>query len=109
MKPTDRVSQLAARHFEAPGADLLRFLRQRLGSDAAARDIAQEAYLRFIRLDDPDRIDNPEVICFVSRAIYFGSISCGSEAWPGKRRLRKHRRWRARRSIWRFLPRWVSD
>lgn len=64
MKPTDSVSTLAARLFEARGADLLRFLRQRLGSIADARDIAQETYLRFIRLSDPARIDNPEAYLF---------------------------------------------
>jgi RNA polymerase sigma factor (sigma-70 family) len=64
MKPADHVNKLAARLFHARGADLLRFLRQRLGSIADARDLAQETYLRFIRLGDPDRIDNPEAYLF---------------------------------------------
>lgn len=64
MKSTDSVRTLAARLFEARGTDLLRYLRQRLGSVADAGDIAQEAYLRFIRLGDPARIENPEAYLF---------------------------------------------
>ena len=59
-----RLGALAARLHESRGADLLRYLRQRLRSDAAARDIAQEAYLRFIRLGDPERIENSEAYLF---------------------------------------------
>ena len=64
MNMTDRVITLAARLFEARGADLLGYLRRRLSSEADARDIAQETYLRFIRLGNPDRIDNPEAYLF---------------------------------------------
>ena len=64
MKSTDSVRTLAARLFEARGTDLLRYLRQRVGSVADARDIAQEAYLRFIRLGDPARIENAEAYLF---------------------------------------------
>jgi RNA polymerase sigma-70 factor (ECF subfamily) len=64
MKPTDRVRVLAARLFQDRGQDLLRFLTQRSGSSVDARDLAQEGYLRFIRLGDPDRIENPEAYLF---------------------------------------------
>lgn len=64
MPPPDNILALAAKLFEARGLDLLSFLRRRLGSDADARDIAQETYLRFIRLGDPDRINNPEAYLF---------------------------------------------
>ncbi len=63
MPPTDRISALATELFQKRGADLLRFLRQRLGRGGNivdARDIAQETYLRFIRLGDPDRIEQPD-------------------------------------------------
>ena len=64
MKSAERVQALAARLFETRGADLVRFLRQRLGSDSDARDIAQESYLRFIRLADVDRVVNAEAYLF---------------------------------------------
>ena len=67
MPPTDRISALATELFQKRGADLLRFLRQRLGRGGNivdARDIAQEPYLRFIRLGDPDRIEQPDAYLF---------------------------------------------
>ena len=64
MIPVQRAADLAAALFKARGEDLLGFLRRRLGSDADARDIAQETYLRFIRLADPGRIDNAEAYLF---------------------------------------------
>jgi RNA polymerase sigma factor (sigma-70 family) len=64
FKPTWLSGRVAAQLHERRGADLLSYLRQRVRSDAAARDIAQEAYLRFIRLGDPSRIDNPEAYLF---------------------------------------------
>lgn len=64
MTTTRTITQLAAQLFEARGRDLLRYLRQRLRSESDARDIAQEAYLRFIRLGEPQRIENPEAYLF---------------------------------------------
>ncbi|MBL8266573.1 RNA polymerase sigma factor [Steroidobacter sp.] len=64
MIPLQRAADLAAALFKARGEDLLGFLRRRLRSDADARDIAQETYLRFIRLADPRRIDNAEAYLF---------------------------------------------
>lgn len=67
MPPTDRISVLATELFQKRGTDLLRFLRHRLGKGGNivdARDIAQETYLRFIRLGDPDRIEQPDAYLF---------------------------------------------
>ena len=64
MNPVPRVIDLASRLFESRGGDLLRYLRRRVKNEADARDIAQESYLRFIRLAKPDRIDNPEAYLF---------------------------------------------
>jgi len=64
MSPTNQAVTLAARLFERRSADLLRYLRRRLRVHDDARDIAQEAYLRFIRLCDPDRLTNPEAYLF---------------------------------------------
>ncbi|MGE0113269.1 MAG: RNA polymerase sigma factor [Steroidobacteraceae bacterium] len=64
MSRIDQATALAARLYQTRGADLLRYLRHRLRSDADAKDIAQEAYLRFIRLSDPDRLQNPEAYLF---------------------------------------------
>lgn len=64
MTTPGRVHALAVRLLESRGADLLRYLRQRLGSDVEARDIAQETYLRLIRLGNPALIENPEAYLF---------------------------------------------
>jgi RNA polymerase sigma-70 factor (ECF subfamily) len=64
MTPTDQSQTLAVRIYRKRGADLLRYLRNRLRNDADARDIAQEAFLRFIRLNDPERLRNPEAYIF---------------------------------------------
>lgn len=64
MNPIRRATNLAAGLFQSRGEDLLGFLRRRVRSEADARDIAQEAYLRFIRLADPDRVENPEAYLF---------------------------------------------
>lgn len=41
------------------GGDLLRFLRSRLGHSDLAQDLAQEVYLRLLRMDDVSLIRNP--------------------------------------------------
>lgn len=41
------------------GGDLLRFLRSRIGHGDVAQDLAQEVYLRLLRLDDLGVIRNP--------------------------------------------------
>lgn len=64
MRPTNYTTKLANWLFEARGSDLLRYVRRRVRTDADARDITQEAYLRFIRLAKPDRLNNPEAYLF---------------------------------------------
>ena len=48
---TSNVEKLFREHNDM----LLRFLRARLGSDADARDAAQEAYVRLLQLDEQDQ------------------------------------------------------
>lgn len=64
MSSSPLTQRLANWLFEARGADLLRYVRRRVRTDADARDITQEAYLRFIRLAQPDRLNNPEAYLF---------------------------------------------
>ena len=64
VSPVSRVFDLVSRLVESRGDDLLRYLRRRVKNDADARDLAQESYLRFIRLAKPDQIDNPEAYLF---------------------------------------------
>ena len=49
---SDAVSRLFAEH----NSTLLGFLRLRVRSDQEAREIAQEAYVRLLQLDEPDTI-----------------------------------------------------
>lgn len=64
MDPVSRVINLASKLFDSRGGDLLRYLRRRVGNEADARDLAQESYLRFIRLVKPDQVSNPEAYLF---------------------------------------------
>lgn len=43
---------------------LLRYLSSRIGTSTEAHDLAQEAYLRFTRVPDPDLIRQPEAYLF---------------------------------------------
>lgn len=54
------------------GGDLLRFLRSRLGHGDHAQDLAQEVYLRILRMDDLSLIRNPRafVIHLAAHAAY---------------------------------------
>jgi RNA polymerase sigma-70 factor (ECF subfamily) len=60
----DSAFGLAVAVYRERGADLLRYLRHRLKNEADAKDIAQEAFLRFIRLADPERLRIPEAYIF---------------------------------------------
>jgi RNA polymerase sigma-70 factor (ECF subfamily) len=60
----DRNNQLAAELAASRGADLLRFIRMRVGNDADAYEIAQESYLRFMRLPAVELVRNPEAYLF---------------------------------------------
>lgn len=64
MSSSHNVGWLTRSLFETRGADLLRYIRRRVRMESDARDIAQETYLRFIRLAKPDAIDNPEAYLF---------------------------------------------
>jgi RNA polymerase sigma-70 factor (ECF subfamily) len=56
QNPDTLVERLAARL----GADLLRFLARRVRNKADARDVAQEAYVRLLRLDRKELIRDPQ-------------------------------------------------
>ena len=47
-----------SRLFDESGRDLLRFLSRRLGNPADAQELAQEVYLRLLRVQDPTPIRN---------------------------------------------------
>jgi len=58
-RPRDSVKALVDRH-----SDLLRYLSLRLPNTEDAREMAQEAYLRLLRLDDDHFIRFPEAYLF---------------------------------------------
>jgi RNA polymerase sigma factor (sigma-70 family) len=64
MPPMDRNSPLLAQIAASRGGDLLRFIRRRVGNDADAYEIAQESYLRFMRLPAVELVRNPEAYLF---------------------------------------------
>ena len=51
--------QWLAELFDRSGRDLLRFLASRLPNAADAEDLAQEVYLRLMRIDDVGLIRDP--------------------------------------------------
>jgi RNA polymerase sigma-19 factor, ECF subfamily len=55
-RPDPLVQRLATEH----GADLLRFLARRVRNRADAWDVAQEAYVRLLRLDRKELIRDPQ-------------------------------------------------
>jgi RNA polymerase sigma-70 factor (ECF subfamily) len=61
VKPADPfVQRLVAEH----GEDLLRFLARRVRCAADARDLAQEAYVRLLRLERKDLIRDPQAYVY---------------------------------------------
>lgn len=54
------VARLAADH----GEDLLRFLSRRARTAADAREVAQEVYVRLLRMDRKDRIRDPRAYLY---------------------------------------------
>jgi RNA polymerase sigma factor (sigma-70 family) len=50
--------------FREHHASLIHYLRRRVGSDADARDIAQEAYLRLLRYRDNQSLDSLKALLF---------------------------------------------
>ncbi len=61
MAETDPfVARLASEH----GEDLLRFLARRARNTADAREVAQEVYVRLLRMERKDRIRNPRAYLY---------------------------------------------
>ncbi|MEQ1771522.1 MAG: sigma-70 family RNA polymerase sigma factor [Devosia sp.] len=54
------IEQLAADH----GGDLLRYLSRRVRTAADARDLTQEVYVRLLRLERKDLIQNPQAYLY---------------------------------------------
>ncbi|AFC86168.1 RNA polymerase sigma factor [Frateuria aurantia] len=64
---SERVSQVAEL-FRAHNSALIAFLRTRLSSASEAQEVAQEAYTRLLRMDDPGRIQQPKALLFRTAA-----------------------------------------
>ncbi|MFN3163057.1 MAG: RNA polymerase sigma factor [Pseudohongiellaceae bacterium] len=75
-KSQERTQMLLARH-----GDLVRFLSLRLPRKEDAMDLAQEAYLRMIRLNSQHLIENPEAYLFriASNLISEHWLACQSQ------------------------------
>jgi RNA polymerase sigma-70 factor (ECF subfamily) len=58
--PNTQVSSPAGALFQDSYARLVRFLTRRLGLHAEIEDLAQEAFLRLLRIDRMDLIRNPQ-------------------------------------------------
>ena len=76
---------------QAYGADLLRFLQRRAPTPADARDLAQETYVRLLRLERHDLIQNPQAYLYriAANLLYeFGlkrrSAAEGLRRWAGE-------------------------
>jgi RNA polymerase sigma factor (sigma-70 family) len=64
-QPLDELSQpLFAAAFREHHSSLLRYLRRRVGSDADAHDIAQEAYLSLLRYRDNQDLSSLKALLF---------------------------------------------
>ena len=74
--PTHLVEELVEVH----GPDLLRFISRRVRSSADARDIAQESYVRLLRLDRKDLIRNPRTYLFRLAANVLYEFELGRKA-----------------------------
>jgi RNA polymerase sigma factor (sigma-70 family) len=59
---------VAADAYRAHAAELLAFLRARLGSDDEARDVAQETFLRLTQAATSEAIENPRAFLFQAAA-----------------------------------------
>src|SRR5688572_7147431 len=68
--PSDRAAHAAhiERLFQEHNDSLLRFLAVRLGSRHEAREIAQEAYVRLLKLDTPDAVGYFKAFLFKTAA-----------------------------------------
>src|SRR5437879_13477288 len=72
------IASIAALH----GRQLLRFFVSRLRSSGDAQDLAQEVYLRLLRLDRPDLIRSPEAYLFTIAANIAREHALRSSARP---------------------------
>lgn len=61
---TKLTQKLITDLFTDRGGDLIKHLRSRLPNGEDARDLAQEAYIRLLRLDRGDLVRNPEAYLF---------------------------------------------
>jgi len=82
------VAEVAARY----GEDLLRFLLRRVATAADARDIAQEAYVRLLRVGRKDLIENPQAYLYRIAANLIGEFglkrsadAAGLKRWAEER------------------------
>jgi RNA polymerase sigma-70 factor (ECF subfamily) len=66
--PAAAGSSSIERLFQEHNESLLRFLSARLGSHQEAREIAQEAYVRLLRLDAPDTVSYLRAFLFKTAA-----------------------------------------
>lgn len=64
--PAESRRELIERLFKEHNETLLRFLRVRLQSDAEAHEVAQEAYVRLLKLDE----DKPEVVSYMCAFLF---------------------------------------
>jgi RNA polymerase sigma factor (sigma-70 family) len=63
MTPQPARPSIAA-WFDQYHDQLLRFLARSLGQDADAQDLAQEVFLRILRVEDPDLIQHPRAYLY---------------------------------------------
>jgi RNA polymerase sigma-19 factor, ECF subfamily len=56
--------EFVARLFGRHTADLVKFLTRRVGNPADARDLAQDTYVRLLRVDQVDLIRDPQAYLF---------------------------------------------
>lgn len=87
-QPDAFVTNLATKH----GDDLLRFLSRRTTNAADARDVAQEAYVRLLRVERKDLIKNPQAYLYriAANLIYEQQLkrrsdAAGLERWTKER------------------------
>jgi len=74
--PARFVEQLVAIH----ESDLLRFISRRIRSSADARDVAQEAYVRLLRLERKDLIRDPRPYLYRIAANVLYELELGRKA-----------------------------
>ncbi|MEJ8567720.1 RNA polymerase sigma factor [Elongatibacter sediminis] len=61
---TDKASEFVETWFRERNQDLLRYLQRKGNSRAEAEDLAQEAYIRLLRVDRIDFLRNPQAYLF---------------------------------------------